>query len=109
MLKTETVAFAIAFLSFCFSIIAAVWKVSTSLSTMKTDLKELVINVRHDLDLKSAKLDHLDDTVILGINGLREKFEHFSTRSRTEVNELNRRLQDVEEFLAKKTEFERHK
>lgn len=109
MLKTETVAFSITFFSFCITIITVVWKLSSSVSNMKADLKELVINVKHDLDLKGSKLEHLDDNLVLSFNGLREKFEHFSTRSRTEVNELNRRLQDVEEFLAKKTEFERHK
>jgi hypothetical protein len=69
-------------------------------------LNSEVLLLRHDLEKKDLQIENLQDVQQLSHNGLLEKFGHFSTRTRGEVAELDKRLKQVEHFLSKTTEFE---
>lgn len=47
-----------------------------------------------------------DELQILTVNGLKERIEHVAIRLTGQTDNLNRRLKQVERFLAKTTEFE---
>lgn len=102
-------AFALA-LTIAGSIAAAlmfIWKMGNAVATMQADLKSQIVAANHERSLNDVRLEHLQQSLTLGFNGMREKFEHFSSRSRMEMNELDKRLACIENFLAKSTEFEK--
>lgn len=47
-----------------------------------------------------------DELQVLTVNGLKERIEHVTIRLTGQTDNLNRRLKQVERFLAKTTEFE---
>lgn len=53
-----------------------------------------------------ARDKQADEMQLLALNGLKERIEHLSTRLSGQTDNLNRRLKQVERFLAKTTEFE---
>ncbi len=53
-----------------------------------------------------ARDQQADELQVLTVNGLRERIEHVTTRLTGQTDNLNRRLKQVERFLAKTTEFE---
>ncbi|MGB9774562.1 MAG: hypothetical protein ACPL4I_11155 [Bacteroidota bacterium] len=53
-----------------------------------------------------ARDKHTDEIQLLNLNGLKERIEHIGTRLNGQTENLNRRLKNVERFLAKTTEFE---
>jgi hypothetical protein len=65
-----------------------------------------VLLLRHDLEKKDLQIGNLQDVQTLMQKGLEEKFGHFSTRTRGEVAELDKRLRQTEHYLSKTTDFE---
>jgi hypothetical protein len=65
-----------------------------------------VLLLRHDLEKKDLQIENLQDVQKLSHNGLIEKFGHFSTRSRAEVTEIEKRVRTLENFLSKVSKFE---
>ncbi|NDJ16791.1 hypothetical protein [Myxacorys almedinensis] len=94
-IRTEAVIFAISFLSFCSMITMSVWKSAASVS-----------RIQHNLEKKDILLESLQDKLTLHFNGLKERFEHFAQRSRGEVQALEKRVQQMERFLQKSTNFD---
>lgn len=127
MIKAETIGLFIAVLSFFITIGSIVWKVSATVSNlklalknqdaaiarelaaMKTELRELILKVQHDLELRSSEMGHFDDKLMLGINGAREMAAHVRERTDKTHQEVISRLSDLEQFLAKHMEFERRR
>lgn len=65
-----------------------------------------VLLLQHNLEKKDLQIENLQNVQTLGHQGLIEKFGHFSSRSRAEVTELDKRMRQVENFLSKKAGFE---
>jgi hypothetical protein len=80
------------------SLAVTIWKVSTSFSEMK-----------HKLELKDKEIEAFLDVQELVLNGLKEKFDHFSNRFRGEVGAVDHRLIQLEDFLTKTTDYQRRK
>jgi hypothetical protein len=80
------------------SIAGTIWKFSSSFSAMK-----------HRLELKDLQIECFVEKQELILNNLSEKFKHFSDRSRGEVGTALDRVIQVEDFLAKTTDFQRRK
>jgi hypothetical protein len=80
------------------SLIATIWKVSAAYAAMK-----------HELELKDKEIEAFLDKQELIINGLQEKFGHFSNRFRGEVEAVSGRVSQLEDFLTKTTDYERRK
>lgn len=65
-----------------------------------------VLLLRHDLEKKDIQISNLQDVQVLSQRGLEERFEHVTIRLKNESASLEKRLRQVEHFLAKTTEFE---
>ena len=108
-INTESIAFLLTLSSFCGGSLLVVWKTSSSVSKMKTDLEKSISESNHDSEKKDLKLEGLQDRLVLGFNGFRERFEHFNTRYKNEHAEMNHRVQDIEQYLTKEFKFERRR
>ncbi|MBW4542430.1 MAG: hypothetical protein KME43_25340 [Myxacorys chilensis ATA2-1-KO14] len=109
MLKPEVIGILISVLSFCFGIMAFVWKASTTVAAMKTDLRELNLVVQHNGQLGDEKLGRMNDCIVLGFNNVKEALQHLRTRQLNEQTETDHRVEDLEDFLAKTTAFEKRR
>lgn len=97
MSQTEII-FIISFASFCIGVLHRVWLMSMAVASM-----------RHSFEVQDIKLAHLGDVHVLAFNGFRERMEHTANRHKQEVEKMEDRLDDIEGFLTKSTEFNRHK
>ncbi|WP_416671597.1 hypothetical protein [Egbenema bharatensis] len=95
----------IAFASFSVPILLWVWKASNSVSRVQYNLESAINELNHKLDKKDLQLQALQDKAILAINGLSEKNNHLATRYKTDVKDLDSRLDQIENFLAKESGF----
>jgi hypothetical protein len=93
-MKPETIALFISMTSFAVGILHQVWRISQAVSAM-----------RHNLEKQDLRLEGLSDRQVLAFNGYKEKIEHFINRTRSELKDIDVRLQDAEHFLTKTTEF----
>lgn len=97
----------IAFASFSVPILLWVWRASNAVARVQYNLESEIKEVNHKLDKKDLQLQALQDKAILAINGLSEKINHVSTRHKTELKDLDSRLDSLENFLAKESGFVR--
>jgi hypothetical protein len=80
------------------SLAVTIWKFSTYYAEM-----------RHRLELKDKEIEAFLDVQEMLINGLKEKFDHFSNRFRGEVGAVDSRIIQIEDFLTKTTDYQRRK
>jgi len=104
MNKLETIIGLITIVSTVAAALIFIWKLGNAVATMQSDLRAQIAASNHERSLNDLRLEHLQDSLTLGFNGMREKFEHFSTRSRSEYEKLEHRTRRIENFLQK--EFE---
>ena len=83
-------------------IIAALWKIFA----VREQLQSSITENRHRLELIEREINHLADQQSLALNGIKELVQHVRSRSQHSEEGLDRRLDDVEKFLAKSTAFE---
>lgn len=111
-IKAELILFLISIASSVTGAMIFIWKLGSSIAGMRAALREEVAGMRaslreqitatdFDRKLNDERLGHLQDTLKLGFNGFEERFNHFSTRVRGEIKELDNRLDDVEGYLMK--------
>jgi len=81
-----------------------IWKLGNAVAHMQADLRSQIAASNHERNMNDLRLEHLQETLTLGFNGMREKFEHFSSRSRSEYEKLEHRVRHLENFVQK--EFE---
>ena len=105
--RTELILFLVSMASSAIAALIFVWKIGSAVSRMQAALKEQIAAANFDRKLNDERLEHLQDSLKLGLNGLKEKFDHFATRSRAESGTLGDRVGAVENFLVKTTEFEK--
>ncbi len=68
-----------------------------------------VAEMRHNLEKQDMRLENLSLLHDAGFQGFKERIEHASARTREELNEQNRRLEDIEGYLTKSTDFTRRR
>lgn len=74
--------------------------------TVREQLQANITDNRHRLEMLERESRHLVDQQALALNGMREVIQHVRDRSLQSEKELDRRLDDVEKYLAKSTSFE---
>lgn len=92
------ILFAITLGSFCIGILHRVWSISTAVST-----------IQHSFEKQDIRLENLVALHELGFNGFKERVDHTAARLRREITEVNVRVEDLESFMAKTTEFNRRR
>lgn len=107
LLTREAVSLTIALLTFFGGMMVFVWKVSATVSKIENELKQSIAEARHESVLRDEKHERLADKQDLLSNGYKEKFEHIYTRLKNENAEISKRLNDVEQYLAAKTQYQR--
>jgi hypothetical protein len=98
MNKAELILFSITVLSFGAGLLHRVWLISSAVS-----------DVRHNLEKQDIRLENLNNLQQAGFTGFKERIEHFTVRTRGEAGEIDKRLDDVEGFLTKTTDFTRRR
>lgn len=83
----------------------ALWRIFSAVNTMSDELRMEIRNVRESLEKKDLLLEALHDKTTLGVNQLREKIDHNTTRLRAELKELSIKCTDIEGFLIKTTDY----
>lgn len=104
MNSLETIIGLLTIVSSISAMLVFIWKLGNSVAMMQADLKAQIAASNHEQAMNDLRLEQLQDSLKLGFNGMRERFEHFSTRSRSEYEKLESRVRRVENFLQK--EFE---
>lgn len=103
-MSTAEISWAVlGFISFLIPIVAALWKGFNVIASLRSEL----LQIRHDNAVENLRIDHLQQSLDLSINGVLERISHYTTRSRSESEKFDKRLGDLEGFLTKSTEFER--
>lgn len=104
---------AIAFIAVIASFSTAIWKIFTAVDKLKSELEEkinrlerLILDVQHEQHLKQVLIDSLNDRLILAVNGVKEVAEHIRTRTRAESSVSKRKINQIEAFLVKTTQYE---
>jgi hypothetical protein len=91
----------LAFIAFAIPVVGALWRIFS----VREALQTAIAHNSHRLDLLEQKIEHLVDQQGLAINGIKENLQHVRARSAQAEKELADRLNTVERFLDKTTEF----
>ena len=91
------------FVAFSIPIILVLWKIFAVREKVYDQLQTL----EHRYHILETRLIHLEDKFDLTTNGLRELIEHKSIRFISTGDRSVGRIEDMEEFLAKTTQFNR--
>jgi len=91
------------FVAFFIPILVLIWKIFAVREKVYDQLQTL----EHRHQILETRLIHLEDKLNLTTNGLRELIEHKSTRFISMGDRSLGRIEDMEEFLAKTTQFNR--
>jgi hypothetical protein len=87
---------------FALPILSLLWKTFSVVADIRLQLAEL----RHRTDLLSTQVEIAEENWKGVSHQTNEKFNHFSTRFRGEVHQLNTQVRELQSFLAKTTSFE---
>jgi len=91
------------FVAFSIPILVLIWKIFAVREKVYDQLQAL----EHQYQVLQTRLIYLEDKLDLTTNGLREVIEHKSTRFISTGDRSVGRIEDMEEFLAKTTQFNR--
>lgn len=89
-------------IAFSIPIFGALWKIFT----VREQLQVSITANSHRLEMMERDIGHLADQQALALNGIKELVQHVRSRSQHSEEALDRRLDDVEKYLAKSTSFE---
>lgn len=99
MNKIETVIGLITITTSVCATLIFIWKLGNAVARIQADLQAQIAASNYERNMNDLRLEHLQDSLALGFNGMREKFEHFSARSRNESKELEARMRRMESCL----------
>ena len=89
------------FIAFMTPLLLSLWK----LFEVRERVYDSIQALDHRLAIMNSRIENLEDKVDLGLNGTRELVEHKSVRQSNTLDRHTDRLEDIEQFLAKSTEF----
>ena len=95
-------------LTFVLSVVAlggGLWKIFSFISGMRDELRSEIRSVRESLEKKDILLESIHDKTAIGVVQLRERIEHSSNRLKAELKELTLRVNGLEGFLIKTTDY----
>lgn len=104
------------FVVYSIPLVVALWKVFSWLDGLEDRLERSIREVDQRLtelsyqsQLKTQQLEALNDKVVLAVNGSKEVISHVRSRSREDNDKLQARVDQIERFLVKTSEFEARK
>jgi hypothetical protein len=86
-------------------LVTLLWKAFNALNRPERELNILRNSVEQNFALLREHTAHLDNVQQLAINGLKERIDHQTGRLSRDTASLQSRLEDIEGYLAKNTEF----
>jgi hypothetical protein len=109
MLNSEAIAlitFLLGLISFSIGVVTKVWQTSAKLSVVRADLQRSIAQAEYDRKINDKALECLQSEQRMQFEAFLEKFKIFSDRSRSEHEKLESRVNALERFLCKTTEFQ---
>lgn len=101
------------FILFAIPIVTALWKVFSILHGIEDrvelkiqDIERRLVNLAHQSELRESELEHLNDTLELAVNGVKELVTHVRSRTQADCDRLNGRISQLEKYLTKTTDFQ---
>ena len=89
------------FIAFMTPLLLSLWK----LFEVRERVYDSIQALDHRLAIMNSRIENLEDKVDLGLNGMRELIEHKTIRLSNTTDRHVDRLEDIEQFLAKSTDF----
>ena len=89
------------FVAFMIPLIVALFKVFE----VRERVYDAIQTLEHRVNILQSRVENLEDKIDLGLNGTRELIEHKTIRQSNTLDRHTDRLEDIEQFLAKSTEF----
>lgn len=89
------------------TILTALWRAFDSIARMREKVGDSIQDLAHEIEKLRINEQSDREWAELSIRGTIEKLEHFSTRTKGEIKDLDTRMDNVEGFLQKTTTFER--
>lgn len=99
--KQEGFLAILGFIVFAIPIVGALWK----LFVVREQLQTQILSNAHRIAMLEQKIDHLVDQQELFLNGLKESVQHVRERSKHAEENLHYRLEDLEGYVEKTTNF----
>lgn len=97
-MNQNEILFAVTLISFCIGILGKAWQLSASVAEMK-----------HSFQVQDIRLENLAALHDTTFTGFRERIDHSTSRLRGESDDLSKRVEDLEAYLTKTTEFIRRR
>ena len=89
------------FVAFMIPLIVALFKVFE----VRERVYDAIQALEHRVAILQSRVENLEDKIDLGLNGTRELIEHKTVRQSNTLDRHTDRLEDIEQFLAKTTDF----
>lgn len=109
----ETQAQILGFVIISIPIVGALWKAFSVLQGIEDRLERTIrevekrlIDLDYQSELKTQKLEALNDKLVLAVNGTKELVNHVRSRTQADATKLANRIDQVERYLSKTTTFE---
>ena len=87
------------------AIAGGLWKIFNAITGMKNELRLEIRDVKDSLEKKDILLESIHDKTAIGVVQLKERIEHSSNRLKAELKELTMRVNGLEGFLIKTTDY----
>ncbi|MCU0525161.1 MAG: hypothetical protein MUF72_10080 [Elainella sp. Prado103] len=102
-----------AFIIFLIPLIAALWKLFNLLKGIEDRLEvqirevdQAIGQLSHQSQLRSTQLEALNDKLILAVNGNKELVNHLRARTKNDSDRLAARVNQIERFLVKTSDYQ---
>ena len=89
------------FVAFMIPLIVALFKVFE----VRERVYDAIQTLEHRVNILQSRVENLEDKIDLGLNGMRELVEHKTIRLSNTTDRHVDRLEDIEQFLSKTTDF----
>lgn len=103
----------LAFIIYSLPLVAALWKIFAWLDEIQDRLENQIREVDqrlteldHRSQLRNAQIEALNERIALAVNGTKELVQHTRQRTRAEHDELEHRLNQLERYIVKTTDFQ---
>lgn len=107
LLTREAITLVIALCTFVGGLIAFVWRSSAKFEAIQRRYELALIEVKHESRENTLKHENVQNQLTLLLNGYREKYEHFTDRTKKEYLQTDARLDEIEGWLTKHTTYEK--
>ena len=87
--------------AFALPLLAAIWKIFQ----VREKVYDSIQTLQHRQEILDARLDAIQDQLLLGLTGNKELIEHKAARFLGNSDRFDDRIEDIEQFLVKTTPY----